>query len=264
MTKKKFKTQTTKTTSTNGLSTDIAESLARLDANGDTQQIIDDVMRDQIRKIVSDSLTYGAAADALRKKINDTVVKAIEGWDIGKADLSLDLILQDVLSQCALEGRRNILRNFRNIMATPPSDDVTVQWLLDAYARWLSDAIRQSDLELEENDEYIHMNLSADVSFEEDCPEWSIRYAVIELTCACDEMPDETFSKVIRLWRAGRTCDWRVDEPKFANARSLRYMDDFDTTMANIAMAGLSVTDVNDVIRVERKFEIPVDEINEY
>ena len=245
-----------------GIAKDISKSVQQLQNNGQLQNIINQEVETAIRKAVRDSLSFGPAKQALRKKIDDTLVTAINHYDINQDNISLDMMLQSVINQTVVQDRIKILSNFKNIMAKPPQNAISLKDLLTNYKHWVENTIEHDDLtdDAQTEDEN-ELQISAEIIYEENTRFENItETAVILFTCDGELEDNDDFQKALRVWRFRYGQPWHIDKNIFASMTSLIHLDDFDTFALNSALANLEVT--TDVDHLEETLTIYTEELN--
>jgi hypothetical protein len=245
-----------------GIVNDIGNSLKNLQKSGQLEAIVNQEIENSVRNLVKESLSFGAARQALRKKIDSALVIAIDNYDIGKDNISLDIMLQSVIDQTVIQDRATILANFKNIMTAPPNGPVNLETLLEAYKDWVNSRITINDIPDYEKDDCdeVEINLSAEIIYDDNSQFDRIaETATIAFNCDGPLVYEEDFQKAIRIWRINHAHPWHVDRTIFAGMSSLLYIDAFDALAMNLALSKNKITTDKDM--AENTLVLNLDEL---
>lgn len=223
------------------LEASVAKSVAEAFEKVSFQEMVDRKVEEMVKSAVDDACRWGRARDAVKKKVDELLVPAIESYDLGKCNVKLELLLDQLVEESAIGERRDILKNLKLLAASDTAPKETAfSDIVDAFERFVADDFDNSGREVQDG-EYAPIECRYAIEaqkrhgyFEPLFEECVIAFEVIEEDDPNDCAP--TMAKRVRLSRYRADRDWVIDAPRELSVTDLRCLDEFDTRIATMAI----------------------------
>ena len=241
------------------LEASVAKSVAEAFEKVSFQEMIDRKVEEMVESAVDDACRWGRARDAVKKKVEELLVPAIESYDLGQCNVKLELLLDQLIKESAIGERRDILKNLKLLAASDTAPkEAAFSDIVDAFERFVADAFDNSGREVED-DGYAPIECRCTIEeqgrrgyFEPLFEERIVVLEVIEEDDPNDCAP--TMTKRVRLSRYRADQHWVIDAPRELSVTDLRQLDEFDTRIATMAICRTKFRD--DLDERETTFEV--------
>ena len=204
--------------------------------DGTVEKIIKEQLNKQIEDIVEDLFRcYGEGYKAIKGKISEALLPAINSYDFSNYIPKIDKILTEIVNASALRDNKRILENFKHLMDESECV-ITTEELFKAYCYYVSRRVDTSELDIcfDDGVSYEDVHCTMDIEFEN--REYSVfNSGIIELRCEEDE--ELNFDIHIHQSKRYDKDKWNVDYSVDPCLHSLRYMDDFHVLLTRLSAA---------------------------
>lgn len=239
------------------LNEDILNIIEETINSGFIEKTIEDKFKNILEDIIKEELKWGSSYKALKTKIENVLVPAIEGFDFSKYITKLDTVLTDVIKETSLIDNQKILNNFKDLMIEPKKEGVKTSEIFDEYAKYVAESVDTSNLEIDYNNDISYVPVEARMSIVDECNTSGIfEYKKIILTCEEDE--DLNMELNLTRYRNNRYFTLNL-RSSFVDINSLRYVDSFTIYLLKLDRAFTKIyidkVDIEDYIRPEKEPE---------
>lgn len=229
----------------------IEQTLASRSFESMVQARVDQMMRD----LVDDVCRWGTVRDAMRTRLEGLLVPAIEGYDLGRCNVKLESLFDQLIEESAIAERRQLLENAKLLMGHAPAPkEASLADLFDIYADFVAEhfdcsgrtvdcgtydniatRVRTEPVETRlHGSMFEHMNLVFE-PIEQDDPNDS----------------NQDLARSLRLTRYCRDDHWTIDDLRDVRMSDLRSLDEFMVKMCAMSQARTHVTLETDEITDE-------------
>lgn len=179
--------------------------------------------------------SYGDVTKLIEQKIKEVMVPFIEKYDFQEYVLKMDVMLQELLKNSALENKK-MLENFKELMIPGGEKDMAVTDLFKKWMEYVAHNVETDGLEID-YDNYEPTYEAVDVTFtveEADNRSWSsMKNAVIYFECEHDEKLNIAIP--IHSWNNDMK-KWYIDYKTPTDIASLRKLNEFEVFIMKMNM----------------------------
>lgn len=208
---------------------------------------VDKIVRDKIingfSEAIDSAFAFGELRKAIKKRIEEVLVPAIENYDMSEYIVKLDTVLSEIINSTALTDNKKILENFKNLVIEPEEKTITVTEIFEEYKKYVSKEMDTCgrDVVIEDTAYYEPMEVELEIIEEKDRP-WSVfDRATLELSVDEEEQQKE-LNRSIRLEHYKKGIEgWNIYTEFNPDIKSLRYLNDFDVFLIRLQRAGVKL-----------------------
>ena len=230
----------------NELSNAIEAAVASALENGTIQQIIDDHVSKMLKDVVGDACRWGKVRDAMRAKVDDLFIPVIEKYDLAACNVKLEMLLDQLIEESAVEERRKILENARLLTSSDNvPDDIDLEWLFNKYCDFVSSEFDCSGREVEDG---CYNPIHVEATVERTSHPHSL-FEEVTVTFAPNDSDDpndecERLAKSFHMSRYKSTQDdgYLLDGFHDLSIHDLKTLDMFDTVVATVASSAKRIS----------------------
>lgn len=220
-------------------------------SDGTVDGIIRQKLTEAYTRAIDNSCNFGPVRDAISQKINDLIVPAIEGHNFSKYLVKLDKLLADIVNETAFPEYRKLLGNFASVMKTDIPRTVTLDDILEHYAKFCADNINNDGRGTDPESwprKYGDIEVAVSLEVDENMPRYYCNDRYGMLYCLVGEAEsDENRAKLARRIPV-RIYDWESKKEGWGiradfdyTVRDLRFMDAFDVWLLSLSQAGTRI-----------------------
>lgn len=238
------------------LENSIKDVIAQKLEDGTIERLIAEELEKGIRKSLEDLFSWrGDAHKVIEEKIKSVIVPYLKNYDYSKYILKLDSVLVEILKNTTLDNKK-MLENFKELASYETVKEIEVSEIFDKWMDYVAKKINTSNLEVVYGDgvSYENPEVTLEVEYSEDRSWSSFKDAKIIFECE----KDEEMNVEIRL-KKFREYNWTITSQSIHDISSLRYLDEFQIFLMNLAQSGTKIiidTEYEDVeVEVETEPE---------
>ena len=166
--------------------------------SGMVERIIREKVIEAVEKGIEFAFSWGDTNKALRDKINEFLVPAIEKRDFKEFIPKLDSVLTDIMNTTALADNKKILANFRELMTEPEKDTVTVSELFAAYKIFVAKDVDTCGREVDTDERPTYTAIGVDFEVEQDVSRnWSsLEYLTLHFSVDEEDQMDALINAI--------------------------------------------------------------------
>ncbi len=176
---------------------------------------VEKLVSQYIEKGVSDALinvfSYGGEGKKLiEKKLNETMVPAIENHDFNQYLTKLDTVLTEIVNSTSLADNKEILKNFKELMKEPKTKEIKLSEIFKQYCKYVAENVNTDDLEACCDDgEPYYEHVAAQMEVEHEEKGWlRSDYDDCVVRFTCDE--DMELNCQVKLFKRKNKDRWRM------------------------------------------------------
>lgn len=188
-------------------------------------------------RAINDSFKWGDLSRAVEGRIKEVLVPYIEGYDMSRYVVKLDEILSQVAEHTALNENRKILENFESLMASPPSDSVSLEDVFKRYCEFVAANVDTSDLEVVFDDGPAYESVTAIAEIVRDDDDYrsisSFDYATLYLHV--EDSDELGFAVRLSRWKSDRSEGYDISYDMEPSIPGLAKMSGFDAYLCSLS-----------------------------
>ena len=224
--------------------------------DGTVEELVSDAVTKALKSSIEEQLSWrGDARNVIDEKVKEVMTPAIERVSLDDYVVKLDAVLTEIINSTNLVDNKEILGNFKSLMAEPDKDVISLEDVFEKYKEYVSKNIDTSDLEAFTDDEPRYQNVTAEVDV--DIRDNIFERRFCDLVFKCEE--DEKLTKEIHLYESKSNRFHITGFKSELDINSLRYVDEFDIFMMRLDRAFCDITDImemyDDGVEVEAEPE---------
>lgn len=181
-----------------------------------------------IEDVIKDLFSYGDVKNALRNKLTEIMVPAIERHNFDHYAVKLEAVLNDLLNATAIEQQSQTLLNFRDIISPAAEKELTLEDILNKYTDYVETHMDTSEVEAD-YEGYCYLETSIEL-----CPEdkrsW-LSYEPAILMCKAEEGDYNELNIDIPIYRwtdLDKRDVYHIDFKQHPDIYKLRSMSSFE------------------------------------
>lgn len=200
---------------------------------------IQEKVDETLRSALNDACRWGKVKDALKAKIEQMLVPAIEKYDLAACNVKLEAFLDELIEESAIGERRQLLKKARLLASNEGlPESVDADYLFKAYAEFVADEYDCSGRQIEDG-EYLPISITMRLEHEPKTFFTSLfEYATITFEPTDEDDPNDSNAELARQIRVSRYHSdsyWKIDELHGLSITDLRHLDKFMVRMATMA-----------------------------
>lgn len=174
---------------------------------------VEELVGQYVEKGVSEALQEmfswkGEGKKLIEKKLNETIVPAIERHDFNRYLTKLDAVLAEIVNNTILADNRKMLENFKELMIEPETREVNLSDIFKRYCGHVAENVSTDDLEAccEDGEPY-YEHVTASMEVEHEDKGWfksSFDHCIVKFICE----EDEELNCQIRLYKFKHEKNW--------------------------------------------------------
>lgn len=203
--------------------------------DGTIEQMISEAFTKAIQNATNDIFSNysGNGTKAIKTKLEEILIPAIEKYDFNNYLIKLDSILAEIVNSYVVSENKKLLENFKFLTKNKDvPTEIKLSELFEIYGHYIETEIDVSNLQPNEDDPryYESVSISAEVTYDE-VPSWSsFEYGKIIFSCEEDE--EQSFMINISKWNGtsykNYEQNWSIKFDTPATLSSIRYLNDFE------------------------------------
>lgn len=206
---------------------------------------VEELVGQYVEKGVSEALQEmfswkGEGKKLIEKKLNETIVPAIERHDFNRYLTKLDAVLAEIVNNTILADNRKMLENFKELMIEPETREVNLSDIFKRYCGHVAENVSTDDLEAccEDGEPYYeHVTAVMEVEHEDVGRGWHesvFDRCTVNFTCKEDE--DLNFR--INLYKTRDEKTWNLNMGAGSvDVNSLRRLNGFEVFLLTLRRA---------------------------
>ena len=217
----------------------IEDAVAKALSGKTFENMIQDKVDETLRSALDDACRWGKVRDALKSKLEQMLVPAIEGYSLATCNVKVEMLLDELIRESAIEERRQILKNARLLTSSEGvPDTIDADGLFDAYSEFVADEYDCAGRSVEEGQ---YPTISIAMRFEHEPKMLSsslFEHATLVFEPTDEDDPNDSNTELtrrIRVSRYYRDSYWTIDELRDLSIADLRHLDTFMVRMATMA-----------------------------
>ena len=222
----------------------IAKAVADKLNDGTVEELVSDAVTKALKSSIEDQFTWkGEARKVIDEKVKEVMTPAIERVSLDDYVVKLDAVLAEIINSTNLVDNKEILGNFKSLMAEPDKDVISLKDVFEKYKEYVSENVDTSELEICTDDGPAYQNVTAEVTVDISNRIFGGRFC--DLVFKCEE--DEKLTKEIHMYESKSN---RFSITRFKSEldiNSLRRVDEFDIFMMRLDRAFCDITDIMDM-----------------
>lgn len=219
-------------------------------ADGTIDKLIRDELTKAYTKIVADcfSTWKGNAGKVIEDKINDAILKSVEGLNWENYIPKMDAVLTDIVNGTAAVETKDILEKFKYLMVEPDKKSINVTDLFKEYKSIVAAHADPDGHDVEfDSGEPEYEPISVEYIFEkQEKPRWSsIERGIITLKTDDTDTNDTDKNLNIEIpvsrWDFSREEGYEIECSSIVNIKNIRYLSDLDLMVMKLSRAGTRI-----------------------
>lgn len=234
--------------------------------NGMVEKLVEQYIEKGVSDALKDLFSYsGEGRELIKKKLNETMVPAIERHDFNQYLIKLDAVLTEIINSTNLVENKEILENFKGMMKEPETKEIKLSDIFRRYCKHVAENVSTYDLEARCDDGepyYEHVTASMEVEHEDNG--WfksNFDNCIVKFTCE----EDEDLNCQVKLYKGKGDKNWNFrGHGDFVDLNSLRNLSDFEVFLMVLNRGFVDIImdeerDCDDDIEPEEKPEWSLD-----
>ena len=214
----------------------IAETVANKLSDGTVEKLIEQKIEEAIKKGLDDVFEYrGDGKKLIEKKLNETIVPAIERHDFNQYLVKLDEVLTSIVNQTSLADNKKILNNFKECLTEPQQKEIKLSEIFEKYRQNVADNVSTDGLEACcDNGEPYYEYVTANMEVEHEDKGWFVsNYDDCYVRFTCEE--DKDLNCQIKLYKGTDEKEWKILKSiNGIEINSLRNLSSFEVFLSAI------------------------------
>lgn len=230
--------------------------------DGTVERLVSQYMEKGVSDALSNVFSYGGEGKKLiEKKLNETMVPAIEKHDFNQYLTKLDTVLTEIVNATNLADNKEILENFKGLMKEPEMKEIKLSEIFKQYCKYVAENVKTDSLKACCDDgEPYYEHVTAQLEVEHEEKGWfDSTYDDCVVRFICDE--DKDLNCQIKLYKRTNKDRWRMLNYDYSvDISSLRGLSGFKVFLMTLYRAFTEIvldveSDCDDDIEPEEKPE---------
>lgn len=206
-------------------------------------EIIKEKFMKALGSAIEDAFRFGDAKHAIENKVKEVMVPYIENYDFSEYLPKLDSVLTEIVNSDFCIGNKKILENFEKLMLEPEQKEIKLTDLFKAWVKQCEKDIDTNGLDIKYDDGVSYQSVDCEMRFElEDKPSWSSsQRAVITFENDHDENLNIEIPVSKWIWDNGKEEPYTLSVYKDLMISSLRSLSEFDVLLLRLSRAGTAI-----------------------
>lgn len=223
------------------MSKNLEESIKSIIEESLNNGTIEKIVIDKFEKAIGDAVDdvfgrYSEVNKAIKNKVSEVMLPAIESHDFTNYIVKLDSVLTDIIKTTQLKDNKKILENFKNLMIEDERKEITTSELFELWCKYVEDNVETTGLEVEIDDKayYEPVECIMKVEYEDSYDVSLYKRAKVKFECEHDE--DMNYTIPIRKWKnsISNKNKWDINFEINTDIASLRYLNDFEILLSKL------------------------------
>ncbi|MDD2979559.1 MAG: hypothetical protein PHN80_06250 [Hespellia sp.] len=204
---------------------------------------IDGIIREKVvngfKEAIDNAFRWGELNNAIKKRIQETMVPYIENYNMDEYTLKLETVLSEIIKQSTIPDQTRMIENFQNIMTDVPKRDWTLEEIFDVYKKFVAENINTDGMEVTYDDgvSYEYFEVSAEI--EEDDDKWyKSVFEDAHLDFKVDASNDEENEDIqfrVNLSKYNKRDYYEITFRGSPDIDKLRFMSDFEVFLMKLS-----------------------------
>ena len=196
-----------------------------------------------LESAIEDAFRWGDAKHAIEEKVKEVMVPYIESYDFSEYLPKLDSVLTEIVNSDFCIGNKKILENFKDLMMEPEQKEIKLTDLFKAWIKQCERDIDTEDLDIDYDDGVSYQYVECEMRFElEDKPSWSsVQRAVITFENEHDEKLNVEIPVSKWIWDNGKEEPYTLSSYKDLTISSLRNLSEFEVLLLRLSRAKTAI-----------------------
>lgn len=214
-------------------------------ADGTVEKIMTEKLEKGISDVMDDLLrSYGSVGKAIKDKLKEVMIPAVEKHDFSKHIVKLDTILTDIVNQTSLLENQKLLENFKDLMLEPEIEEIKTSELFEKWFEYVAGEVNTSNLEIDYTDRVSYQTVSCKAYIEyADNRSWSI-FKDANIIFECEQDKNMNFIISITTWKERDKFDkikWDINYNSNPYLNSLRFLNKFELFLMKLNRSGVKL-----------------------
>lgn len=204
---------------------------------------VDKIIREKVvagfEKAIESAFNWGALKNAIKKRVEETMVPYINEYDMSEYLLKLETCLSEIIKNSSLIDQKTMLKNFKDIMIEVPKKEWTLAELFDVYKKFVAGNIETDGLGIDYDDgvSYDYFEVTAEIE-EDDEKRYksSFQDAHLYFKVEADNDDDnEDIQFKVSLSKYSNRDYWEIRFAGDPDIDRLRFMSDFEVFLMKLS-----------------------------